>query len=154
ISSVFNDGYIAEMYESFQRDPQSVDESWRQFFRLAASLSGTAGPTGYDSTALRKAARAADYIHAIQIFGHLGVQLDPLGAPPPGAAELRPEYHGLTEADLERMPAAAVSDSMDGTALDVVQHMRESYCGRLAWEIEHVSEEAEREWLRAAIESR
>jgi len=35
ITSVFNDGYIAETYESYRRDPASVDESWRQFFRVA-----------------------------------------------------------------------------------------------------------------------
>ena len=42
ITSVFNDGYIAEVYELFRRDPASVDESWRQYFRFAESLSGTA----------------------------------------------------------------------------------------------------------------
>ena len=26
ITSVFNDGYIAEQYEQYQRDPASVDE--------------------------------------------------------------------------------------------------------------------------------
>src|ERR1035437_2088696 len=35
-ASVFNDAYIAEQYENFRRDTGSVDESWRQFFRLAA----------------------------------------------------------------------------------------------------------------------
>ena len=40
ITSVFNDGYIAEAYESYRRDPASVDESWRQFFRFAEQLSG------------------------------------------------------------------------------------------------------------------
>jgi len=40
ITSVYNDGYIAEMYESFRRDPASVDESWRQFFRFAQQLGG------------------------------------------------------------------------------------------------------------------
>jgi 2-oxoglutarate dehydrogenase E1 component len=40
IASVFNDAYIAEQYENFRRDPGSVDESWRQFFRLAAVYGG------------------------------------------------------------------------------------------------------------------
>ena len=44
ITGAFNDGYITEAYEAYRRDPESVDESWRQFFRFAESLSGTAAP--------------------------------------------------------------------------------------------------------------
>ena len=40
ITSVYNDGYIAEQYEAFRRDPASVDESWRQFFRVAQQFGG------------------------------------------------------------------------------------------------------------------
>ena len=35
VTSVFNDAYIAETYEFWLRDPNSVEESWRQFFTLA-----------------------------------------------------------------------------------------------------------------------
>lgn len=85
ITSVFNDGYIEEMYESFQRDPASVDESWRQYFRMAGLVSGTGGAAGgSDPALLRKAAGAASLLGAIQRFGHFAVQLDPLGSPPPG----------------------------------------------------------------------
>ena len=37
-TSAFNDGYIAEQFEAYQADPSSVDESWRQFFRLGGAL--------------------------------------------------------------------------------------------------------------------
>ena len=45
ISSVFNDAYVAEQYENFRRDPASVDESWRQFFRLASAYGSGADVT-------------------------------------------------------------------------------------------------------------
>ena len=35
IASVFNDGYIEELFEQYRRDPNAVDESWRQYFQLA-----------------------------------------------------------------------------------------------------------------------
>ena len=55
ITSVFNDGYIAEAYEAFQRDPSSVDESWRQFFRFAQRLTGVTAPAGgVDASLLEK----------------------------------------------------------------------------------------------------
>ena len=154
ISSVFNDGYIAEQFEAFRRDPSSVDESWRQFFRLAERLGGgRATPAaGYDPSLLRKAAAASALAVAIQRYGHLAVQVDPLGAQPPGAAELKPEFHGITEADLLEVPAQALGYE-EGTAADVVRHMRDLYCGPIGYEFEHLEEEAERQWFRTTIES-
>src|SRR3954470_12610443 len=90
IASVFNDGYIAEQFEAFRKNPDSVDESWRQFFRFAQSLSGTpqagtaaaGGATGAARSAaqLRIAAGAASLAAAIRRFGHLEVAIDPLGS--------------------------------------------------------------------------
>src|SRR5215217_605135 len=149
ITSVYNDGYIAEVYESYRRDPASVDESWRQFFRVAEQLAGPGTTTGgYDASLLRKAAGAAELVGAIQRYGHLAVQLDPLGSPPPGAAELKPEFHGITEDDLRQLPASALGSTDGGTAADVVQAMREHYCGAIAYEFEHLNEETERQWFR------
>ncbi len=154
ITSVFNDGYIAETYEAFRRDPASVDESWRQFFRVAERIAGTpSGQGGYDASLLRKAAGAGALVGAIQRHGHLAVQIDPLGTPPPGAAELKPEFHGITEADLARIPASALGDGETGTAADVVHRMREHYCGAIGYEFEHIGDEIEREWFRTMIES-
>jgi 2-oxoglutarate dehydrogenase E1 component len=155
-TSAFNDGYIAELYDAYRRDPSSVDESWRQFFRFAESLGrADAAPGGgtYDASILRKTAGAVSLVAAIERFGHLAVQIDPLGAIPPGAAELEPEFHGISEADLADVPAAALGRSENGTAADVVRHLRDVYCGELGYEFEHVSDETERQWLRSTIES-
>ncbi len=46
ITSVFNDGYVVEAYDTYRRDPSAVDESWRQFFRFAEQLGGAAGAAG------------------------------------------------------------------------------------------------------------
>ena len=154
VTGVFNDGYIAGAYESYRRDPSSVDESWRQFFRVAEQLAGTASaPAQFDASLLRKAAGAAELFGAIQRHGHMSVQLDPLGSPPPGAAELRPEFHGVSEDDLRQLPGSVLGPEFEGTAADVLQTMREHYSSTLAYEFEHLNEETEREWFRATIES-
>ncbi len=157
VTSVFNDGYIAELYEQYLRDPSSVDESWRQYFKFAAQLAGAA-PSGSasDPAMLRKVAGAAGLMSAIQRYGHFCVQIDPLGSPPPGAAEMKPEFHGLVEADLRDVPAAALggTSGTDGTAADVVARLRELYCGAIGYEFDHLQEEREREWFRQTIESR
>src|SRR5215216_5476463 len=117
IAGVFNDGYIDEQYEAFRRDPRSVDESWRQFFRLAERLGGTDSSASgtADPAFLRAVAGAASLVDAIRSFGHLAVQLDPLGGPPHGAAELSLEFHGVTEEQLARIPASALGWSMEGS---------------------------------------
>ena len=164
ITGAFNDGYITEAYEAYRRDPASVDESWRQFFRFAESLSGTAPPetpvaTGeavsagrVDAQLLRKVASAAKLVDAIRNFGHLAVPLDPLGTPAGGTPELTPEFHGLSEDDLKRIPGDAL-DMEGGTAADVVANLRDFYSSRIGFEIAHLGNVEEREWLREIIES-
>ncbi len=155
ITGVFNDGYISEVYEAYRRDPESVDESWRQFFRFAESLSGATAPqaaAGIDPRLLSKVAAAAKLVDAIRSFGHLDVPLDPLGAPPAGTPELTLEFHGLSEQDLKQIPGAALGAS-GGTAADVVSKLREFYSSRIGFEISHLANVEEREWLREAIES-
>ena len=151
-TTVFNDGYIAEMYEAYRRDPATVDESWRQFFRTAQSLAGVGGGTApVDDRMLRKAAGAAALADAIREYGHLAVQLDPLGTPPPGASELTPEFHGINADELADVPASALG-AAEGTAADVVHRLRQVYCGAIALEFTHLGSETERAWFRQAME--
>ena len=153
-TTVFNDGYVAEAYESYRRDPASVDESWRQFFRTAESLAGITGggARAADDALLRKTAGAAALVDAIRQFGHLAVQLDPLGSPPPGSPELTAEFHGISEADLADVPATALGYE-SGTAAEVVATLREVYSGAIGLEFAHVGSAAEHEWFRTQMES-
>ena len=165
ITSVFNDGYVAEQLEAYRRDPSSVDESWRQYFRLAEQLGGgsasggsasgtsTSTSTG-DVASMRAVAGAASLVASIRQYGHLAAQVDPLGSAPPGAAELTPEYHGITEADLAGVPGIALGFDGFATAADVVRSLREAYSGPIGYELEHIASDVERAWLRRVIETR
>jgi len=158
VTSVFNDGYIAEQYEAYRRNPASVDESWRQFFRFAEQLGGGtatgAGASAASVTAplLRAAAGAAALIDAIRAYGHLAVASDPLGSAPPGAPELEPASHNVSEADLAAIPGSALGLS-DPTAADAVARLRSLYCSTMGFEFEHLGSADERKWLRNAVES-
>ncbi|HEX9310356.1 MAG TPA: 2-oxoglutarate dehydrogenase E1 component, partial [Gemmatimonadaceae bacterium] len=162
ITGVFNDGYISEAYEAYRQDPQSVDESWRQFFRFAESLSGAGPPLRaageapsagqIDPAFLRDVAAAAELVDAIRSYGHMAVQLDPLGTPPEGTAELTLEFHGLSDEHLESIPGIALGAS-GGNAAQVVARLRELYSSRIGFEISHLGKIEEREWLRQQIES-
>src|SRR2546430_4198827 len=161
ITGVFNDGYISEAYEAYRRDPASVDESWRQFFRFAENLGRPAPAPGAPSEApaagqldpafLRDVAAAAELVDAIRSYGHLAVPLDPLGTPPEGTPELTAEFHGLSEEHLASIPGLALGAS-GGSAADVVARLRNLYSSRIGFEISHLGKIEEREWLRQQIE--
>src|SRR6202795_2720346 len=161
ITGVFNDGYISEAYEAYRRDPASVDESWRQFFRFAESLGGAPPPPqapGKASSAgqvdpafLRDIAAAAELVDAIRSYGHLAVPLDPLGSAPDGTPELTLEFHGLSEEHLASIPGIALGAS-GGSAADVVARLRQLYSSKIGFEISHLGKVDEREWLREQIE--
>lgn len=155
ITSVFNDGYIAELYEKYRRDKNSVDASWRQFFAFAESLSVATPPAATISAEpglLRKVAAAASLVEAIREYGHLAVPIDPLGGAPLGAPELTLEFHGLTEADLTEVPGSVLA-LPDATAAEGVARLRSLYSSTAGIEFEHLSTASEREWLRDRIES-
>src|SRR4026209_2122948 len=152
ITSVFNDGYAAEAYESYRRDPASVDESWRQFFRFAESLSGVTTPTApqasqpLDATLLRKVAGAAELIDSIRAYGHLAAEIDPLGTRPPGTPELTAEFHGIAESDLATIPGD-VLDAKGATAAEAVATLRSLYSSDIGFEFDHLGVAEERRWI-------
>ena len=79
------------------------------------------------------------------------MRLDPLGTEPPGAQELTPEFHGLTERDLDLIPGSALGFP-DATAADVVKRLRAIYSSTIGFDLEHIEEEAERDWFRKVLE--
>ena len=154
VTGVFNDGYIAELFDAYRANPESVDASWRELFRLAQTLGGAPAASAAgeaDPGLLRKVAGAAALAEAIRHYGHLAVQLDPLGSKPLGAPELSPDFHDVSEADLARIPASALGGA-EGTAADVIATLRQVYCSSIGFEIEHLEDDQEREWFRRTIE--
>ncbi|HYW30040.1 MAG TPA: 2-oxoglutarate dehydrogenase E1 component, partial [Gemmatimonas sp.] len=142
-------------------------ETWRQYFRIAESLFATApvsaaggaarsgaSPSSagsYDLAMLRKVAAAASLMQAIRNYGHLAVQLDPLGSPPPGADDLNASSYGLSEDDLRAIPAGALGDDRFATALESIRRKREVYSNRIGYEVWHLGTDDEREWFRQAF---
>jgi 2-oxoglutarate dehydrogenase E1 component len=81
----------------------------------------------------------------------MDVASDPLGSPPPGAPELSPEFHHVSEAELATVPGAALG-LPDATAADAVARLRTLYCSTMGFEFEHLQTATERQWLRKAVE--
>jgi multifunctional 2-oxoglutarate metabolism enzyme len=117
----------------------------------AASSTAPLAPAGDD---LRHVAAAMALVKAIRNFGHLAARLDPLGSEPPGDPALDPGPLGLTPEIMARIPAELLRIYVPGRTLaEAYPRLEETYCGTIAYEVEHIGSHQERVWLRQVIES-
>jgi 2-oxoglutarate decarboxylase len=103
---------------------------------------------------LKHVAAAMALVKAFRNFGHMAAQLDPLGSDPPGDPALDPGPLGLTPEIMARVPADVLRIYVPGRTLaEAYPELRKTYCGTLAYEVEHIGSHVERLWLRQVIES-
>ncbi|HWX95568.1 MAG TPA: multifunctional oxoglutarate decarboxylase/oxoglutarate dehydrogenase thiamine pyrophosphate-binding subunit/dihydrolipoyllysine-residue succinyltransferase subunit [Solirubrobacteraceae bacterium] len=118
----------------------------------AATVAREAAPVGVD---LLQAVHAATrLVGRVRSHGHLAARLDPLGSEPEGDPGLDPEALGLTPELQARLPAQIFQMYVPGATLaDALPHLLETYCGTIAYEVEHIASHRQRVWLREHIES-
>jgi 2-oxoglutarate decarboxylase len=121
----------------------------------APSASAAAEHRAADDEELLQAVQAAtSLLKAHRTHGHLAAHLDPLGREPGSDPALDPAPLGLTPELMQRIPAHILRMYVPGATLaDALPHLREIYCGTIAYEIEHIASNRQRLWLREAIES-
>jgi 2-oxoglutarate dehydrogenase E1 component len=113
-------------------------------------------PAPADDLLLGGVAAAMALVKAHRTHGHLAANLDPLGAEPVGDPALEPERlePPLTPELQAQIPARYLRLYVPGETLaEALPALHETYCGTIAYEIEHISDHEERVWLRQAIES-
>ena len=99
-------------------------------------------------------AAAYALVRAHRHFGHLAARLDPLGSEPPGDPSVDIGRLGLTPEIMARIPADVLRIYVPGKTLaEALPNLRATYCGTIAYEVEHIGSHEERLWLRQVIES-
>jgi 2-oxoglutarate dehydrogenase E1 component len=107
-----------------------------------------------DEELLAAVLAATSLLKAHRTHGHLAARLDPLGREPEGDPALDPEPLGLTPELMAKIPSRILRMYVSGETLaESLPHLRETYCGPIAYEIEHIGSHRQRLWLREAIES-
>jgi len=108
----------------------------------------------YSDELLRAVAAGMSILSSYRRHGHLAANLDPLGAEPQGDPALDWRTYGLTPAVMSAIPASILHTKVKGDTLqDVIGELRKTYGSTIAYEIEHIANIEQREWLRDYIES-
>ncbi|MCH7854938.1 MAG: 2-oxoglutarate dehydrogenase E1 component [Proteobacteria bacterium] len=175
-----NAAAIEALYEQFLDDPDSVADSWRQYFRSLGdghaeiahgpirkrlqqqSQSSTAGRpravTAASSlaSANEKQAAVSRMIQVYSLRGHQIADIDPLGLterPVPGVLKL--DYLGLSSADMDtEFSTGGLAGTGDRRMKlrDILELLKKIYCGKIGAEFAHISRARERLWLRKRFE--
>ena len=93
-------------------------------------------------------------IRAYRVRGHLEASLDPLELKPRERhPELDPKTYGFTDADMERpIYIDYLLGHETATLRQIVQAVRETYCGNIGVEFMHIQDPAQKAWIQERIE--
>ncbi|MEA3001453.1 MAG: 2-oxoglutarate dehydrogenase component, partial [Sphingomonadales bacterium] len=106
--------------------------------------------------AARDSIRAMMLIRTYRVRGHLAADLDPLHLVHRHLpADLTPEYHGFTAADLDRpVYIGGVLGLEWATIRELVEVLRANYCGKVGLEYMYINEVEERRFLQERMEGK
>ncbi|MBV8171988.1 MAG: multifunctional oxoglutarate decarboxylase/oxoglutarate dehydrogenase thiamine pyrophosphate-binding subunit/dihydrolipoyllysine-residue succinyltransferase subunit, partial [Candidatus Eremiobacteraeota bacterium] len=122
--------------------------------KIETRVPGAEAAPGAPIDLLRAATGGAALVARYRNYGHTAATLDPLGEPPTGDPSLDPASLNLTLPLMEAVPASILRLHLPGNNLaEVLPRLRETYCGTIAYQMEHISRHEERGWLREHIES-
>ncbi|NOT09249.1 MAG: multifunctional oxoglutarate decarboxylase/oxoglutarate dehydrogenase thiamine pyrophosphate-binding subunit/dihydrolipoyllysine-residue succinyltransferase subunit [Gemmatimonadales bacterium] len=129
--------------------------SWTATHAVAPAVAPVHAPRVSASAGdLELVAAAMALVKAHRTHGHLAARLDPLGSEPMGDPALDPSILGLTPEAMGRIPASVLRIAVPGATLaEALPNLQATYCGTIAYEVEHVSDHRQRVWLRQIIES-
>ncbi|MEO0733463.1 MAG: 2-oxoglutarate dehydrogenase E1 component, partial [Bacteroidota bacterium] len=159
--------YIENLYEQFSAQPDSVDESWRDFFLGFdyASQNGNGTVTKNGAALPQTATGEVDWAHvqkelsvfalikAYRVRGHMDASIDPINEFDDPDAVLDLTKFDLSEADLDLTFKAAEQLFLPASTLrEIIAHLDKVYLGTIGFEFDHIFVREKRRWLRTRIE--
>ena len=176
-----NAPFVEELYAQYLKKPTSVSEDWREFFEhlrvngqaLQADIDhkkiqdefirrsrDTRHPVTRRASSLSEAAESKQvqvlqFINAYRFRGHQMADLDPLGLQHRDhVPELDLVYHHLSDNDLHtRFNTGSLAGPRQATLQEIVDTVKQTYCGHVASEYMHITDTEEKRWIQQRLES-
>ncbi|WP_179344339.1 2-oxoglutarate dehydrogenase E1 component [Winogradskyella ursingii] len=149
--------YFADLYEQYQKNPDSVEPSWRAFFQGYDFGSETYGMNGEVvegvSTQMpehvQKEFQVVKLINGYRSRGHLFTKTNPVRARRKYAPTLEIENFGLSKDDLQTQFSAGETLGLGTTTLqNIVDHLESIYCDSIGVEYMYIRKPEEIEWIQ------
>ena len=178
-----NAPYVEEMYENYLANPGSVPDSWREYFDALQHVPAVDGTNAKDVPHLpvinafaerakaggtkvvmasadvemgRKRTAVQQLIAAYRNVGQRWADLDPLKRTErPDIPDLDPAFFGFTDADQETVfdTSNTFFGKQNMSLRELLNALRETYCGTLGAEYMYTTEQAEKRWWQQKLES-
>ena len=177
-----NSPWLESQYEQYLLDPNSVDETWRDFFGNLPMVSentlevahsqiraqfqqmartghaagpATPGAVSAGATAELKQIYVTQLINGYRVRGHQLAKTDPLGHQSDALVrEIRLRANGLSDADLDTVFQTPSLEGIDQAPLkDIIAHLEQCYCGSIGYEFMYIDYTPQKNWLQQRIES-
>ncbi|MCF6776746.1 2-oxoglutarate dehydrogenase E1 component [Thiotrichales bacterium 19X7-9] len=170
--------YLDSIYESYLENPDSVDASWRAYFdQMANGVIDTphsqvrqefielarhprtiqkteTAVTGEFPDGGDQVSAVMDLVYAYRYVGHKLAKIDPLGLrDTQDVPELALAFHGLKASDLDvEFNGGAITHHKPLKLKEIIKKLESIYCGPIGSEYMHITETAEKMWLRERLE--
>ena len=103
----------------------------------------------------RKQVTVLQLINAYRFLGVRRANLDPLGLQQKqDIPELDPEFHGLTDADLDKVfNTGSLVGSEHATLREILHRLQQTYCGSIGAEYMYIADTKQKRWIQNRLES-
>ena len=177
--NISNLAYIEERYLQFLKDPNGTPQEWCEFFDALEKeepdfspqyrkrprfhpprlFNPDDGRIVLDRTLSGKTAdadlqlRVDKLVRSYRVRGHLHARLDPLERPRSKIPELDPDFHGITERDLDRtVSAETLYTDQELRVRDVLEWLQNTYSCSIGVQYMHIDDHRMKEWLMERME--
>ncbi len=155
-------GQLDELYQKYKQNPESVEESWRNFFRgfdfasehYPTKNTSTATSTTTEGGCTNKEFNVMNLIQAYRQRGHFFTETNPVRERRRYFPTLDIENFGLEESDLDKVFHAGNEIGIGATKLkQIIEHLQKTYCHSIGVEFVFVRDPQVMNWLKAKMES-
>jgi len=144
---------IEELYQKFKKNPNDVDESWRQFF-AGFDFASTTYLVNNSGLKTSDEFKVINLINDYRRRGHLFTKTNPVRKRREYSPTLDLENYGLSENDLEKVFHAGKEIGIGAAKLkDIIAFLKRTYCRSIGVEYLFIRDLEIAKWLQDRFES-
>ncbi|REE83293.1 2-oxoglutarate dehydrogenase E1 component [Lutibacter oceani] len=147
--------FIADLYDQYLINPDSVEASWRSFFQgydFANEKYSLSDAELQVPDNVFKEFKVIDLINGYRTRGHLFTKTNPVRARRQYTPTLEIENFGLSESDLDTVfDAGGIIGSGKNTLRNIIKHLKTIYCDSIGVEYMYIRNPEEIKWFQKQL---